>query len=107
MYLKALIKKFKGELNESLDILRKCFNYNNNNILIMKEIGKSLSLMGKFSMAIEIYEEIIMRVENDWECFHEKGLCHMNLKDYDTAMACFQQALSIFNNEYTYCYFIN
>ncbi len=101
MYLRALIKRYQGDVNDSLDLLRKCFNFNDNNILIMKEIGKSLSLLGKHQMAIEIYEEILIRIDNDWECLYEKGICHMNLKDYETALMCFQHAQSIQPNEHT------
>lgn len=101
MYLKSIIKRYRGELNESLDVLRKCYSYNENNLNIMKEIGKNLLLLGKFKMSIEIYDEILMRDENNWEAFHEKGVCSLNLRDYDMAHACFTKALSINNDETT------
>jgi Bardet-Biedl syndrome 4 protein len=69
--------------------------------MIMREIGKSMSLLGKHAMAIDIYDEIISRSENDWEAWHEKGTCCMNMKNYDIAYECFEKALSLCNNEQT------
>ena len=53
-------------MNESLELLRKLYNYNESDIQSMKEIGKSLSLLGKYKMAIDIYNEVIQRNEKDW-----------------------------------------
>ena len=61
MYIKALVKRSRGEVNESLEILRKLYNFNENNLQSMKEIGKSLSLLGKYKMAIDIYNEVLLR----------------------------------------------
>jgi tetratricopeptide (TPR) repeat protein len=41
-----------------------------------------------------------MRIDNDWESLYEKGLCHMNIKDYETSLMCFQHAHSIQPNEH-------
>jgi Bardet-Biedl syndrome 4 protein len=100
-YLKALIKRYSGDINESLDLLRKCYSFNESNILIMKEIGKSLLLLGKFKMAIEIFDEILIRQEDDWEAYQEKGVCSMNIKDFEMAHACFNKALELNQNENT------
>jgi Bardet-Biedl syndrome 4 protein len=67
----------------------------------MKEIGKSMSLLGKHTSAIDIYDEILMRSENDWEAYHEKGVCCMNLRNYEASYACFEKAMSLFSNEQT------
>lgn len=101
IYIKSLIKRYNGEVNESLDLLRKCYSYNESDIMIMKEIGKSLMLVGKFQMAIDIYDEILLRAEDDWESFHFKGVCNLNLRDFDMAMACLNKADEINKNEQT------
>ena len=103
-FLKSLIKRYRGEINESLDLLRKCFSYNEHNPQIMKEIGKSLLLLGKFKMSIEIYDEILSKHEDDWESYQEKGICNMNLQDYEMANSCFTKALELNNNEGTLIY---
>jgi len=101
LFIRSLIKRFNGEINESLEIQRKCYNYNENDISIMKEIGKSLLLIGKFKMSIDIFDEILLKNEDDWEAYHNKGVCNMNLKDFEMALACFNKALEINNNEHT------
>jgi Bardet-Biedl syndrome 4 protein len=104
IYLRALIKRYKGEVNESLNLLRKCYNLNDSSISVMKEIGKSLLLLGKFKMSIEIYDEILSRNEDDWEAYQEKGLCNLNIQDYEMASACFNKALEICYNDQTLIY---
>jgi Bardet-Biedl syndrome 4 protein len=95
----ALIKRHRGEINESSDLLKKCFSFNENNLAVMKEIGKNVILSGNYRRAIEIFDEIITLNENDWEAFYQKGLCYMNIKDFETAIACFNKALEISPNE--------
>lgn len=46
-------------------------------------------------MAIDIYDEIISRKTDDLESFYQKGICMMNLKDYEIANACFIKANTI------------
>ncbi len=98
-YLKSHIKRSKGDINESLELLRKCYSFNENNSELLKDIGKSLLLLGKYRMAIDIYDEILSRKNDDSEAYFQKGLCCMNLKDYDMASAIFMKANSIRSDE--------
>lgn len=50
-------------------------------------------------MAIDIYDEILSRKNEDSEAYFQKGICCMNLKDYDMASACFMRANSIRSDE--------
>ncbi len=68
LFIKSLIKRYNGEISDSLDLLRKCYNFNEFNLEYLKEIGKNLELLGRFRMAIEIYDEILERNEDDWVC---------------------------------------
>lgn len=99
LHIAALIKRHRGEINQSTDLLKKCFSFNENNISIMKEIGKNIILSGNYRRAIEIYDEIISLNENDWEAFYHKGICFENLKDYDSAIACLNRSNEISPNE--------
>ncbi len=99
IYLKSQIKRSRGDLNESLELLRKCYSYNENNSELLKDIGKSLLLLGKYKMAIDIYDEILSRKNQDVESFFEKGICYMNMKEYDMANACFMKANQIRSDE--------
>ena len=108
IFIKGLIKRYNGEISDSLDLLRKCYNFNEFNIEYLKEIGKNLALLGRFRMAIEIYDEILVRNEDDWVNFiiiqdilHNKGVSQMNLKMYDEAHISFNKALGLYHNEQT------
>lgn len=99
LLIRSLIKRHNGEINDSLDLLKKCFSFNENNTGIMKEIGKNVILVGNYRRAIEIYDEILNIKDNDWEAYYHKGVCYYNLKDYDSASGCLYRALEINKNE--------
>lgn len=101
VFIKGLIKRYSGELEKSTELLKKSYNYNINDIFLLKEIGKNLLLTGKFKLSIEIYDEAIDAFPEDWECFHYKGIACMNDGLYEMAQACFEKALSINHNEFT------
>jgi Bardet-Biedl syndrome 4 protein len=52
-------------------------------------------LLGKHKQAIDVYEEAQRVGVEDWEIWHNKGLCQLYLKDYEAAAACFRKANSI------------
>lgn len=99
LFIKGLIKRQNGELEKSTELLKKCYNYNINDIALLKEIGKNLLLTGKYKLAIDIYDEAIEAFPDDWECYHFKGIASMNNSSYEMAQACFEKALSINYNE--------
>ena len=109
LFIKALIKRYNGEISDSLDLLRKCYNFNEFNIEYLKEIGKNLELLGRFRMAIEIYDEILERNEDDWvpniinfqDTLHNKGVSQMNLKLFQEAHTSFDKALNLYHNDQT------
>lgn len=101
LFLKGLIARQKGELEKSTEHLKKCYNYNINDIFILKEIGKNLLLTGKYKLSIEIYDEAIEFFPNDWECYHYKGIACMNDLSYEVAQSCFEKALELNTNEST------
>ncbi len=101
LFIKGLIKRQDGELEKSTDLLKKCYNYNINDIALLKEIGKNLFLTGKYKLAIDIYDEAIEAFPQDWECFHYKGIASMNDQSFEMAQACFEKALTLNLNEST------
>jgi Bardet-Biedl syndrome 4 protein len=103
IYVKALILRHSGRIQESLQLLQAATCLNPDNKENLKQVGRSLYLLGKHTSAIEVYEEILsMGKADDWEIFHSIGLCHMYLKDYDRAIECFQQANSINRHDATF-----
>ncbi|KAJ0400743.1 hypothetical protein P43SY_005464 [Pythium insidiosum] len=103
IYIKALILRQSGRIQESLQLFQAATCLNPDNKENLKQVGRSLYLLGKHTAAIEVYEEIIsMGKSDDWEIHHSIGLCYMYLKEYDRAIDCFQQANAINRHDATF-----
>jgi len=103
IYLKANIKRQQGEIQESLVLFQQATALNPYNKANLVQVARSLFLLGKHQAAIDVYDEAI-RVNGapDWESVHNKGLCYMYMKDHNSALATFQEALSIQKHDATY-----
>lgn len=102
LYTKALIKRQKGQVQESLALFQAATTINPHNIANLKQVGRSLFLLGKHKAAIDVYEEASKIGAPDWEIMHNKGLCLMYLKQYDKAIECFRMAIDIQPHDSTY-----
>ena len=47
------------------------------------QVGRSLYLLGKHKAAIDVYDEAQRLGKEDWDIWHNKGLCYMYLKAFD------------------------
>jgi Bardet-Biedl syndrome 4 protein len=99
------------------------------NVNNMKQVGRSLYLLGKHKTAlgevaqhllllhnlfmthitnktntliIDVFEEAEQLNSEDREIWHNKGMCYLYLKQYDKSLECFELANSIQRNEITY-----
>ncbi len=59
-------------------------------------------LLGKHKSAIEVYDDTQRSGAEDWEIYHNKGLCYLYLKNYPKAIECFQVANSIQRHDSTF-----
>ena len=59
-------------------------------------------MLGKFKAAIEVYNEANRAEREDRDVLFNLGLCYRQLKLYDKAIKCFQEANDISKNEETY-----
>ena len=66
IYVKALIKRANGELQESLTLFQAATVLNPHNVANLKQVGRALYLLGKHKAAIDIYEEAKSYSEEDW-----------------------------------------
>ena len=89
IYVKALIKRQRGEIQDSLQLFQAATCLNPHNICNLKQVGRSLYLLGKHKAALDVYEEAQRIGIDDWEIWHNKGLCNMYLKQYESAADCF------------------
>uniref|UniRef100_A0A7S1X3Q1 Bardet-Biedl syndrome 4 n=1 Tax=Tetraselmis chuii TaxID=63592 RepID=A0A7S1X3Q1_9CHLO len=103
VFLKATIKRQQGKIQESLQLFQQATALNPNNPANLRQVARSLYLLGKHKAAIEVYEEArrVGGVE-DWETMHNKGLCFMYMKAYDRALEAFQAANEIQKHDATY-----
>jgi len=102
IYVKALIKRQRGEIQDSLQLFQAATCLNPHNICNLKQVGRSLYLLGKHKAALDVYEEAQRIGIDDWEIWHNKGLCNMYLKQYDGAADCFKRANAIQRHDATY-----
>ena len=102
IYIKAMIKRANGELAESLQLFQAATVLNPHNVANLKQVGRSLYLLGKHRAAIGIYEEAKAYAEEDWEISHNMGLCFLYLKNYEKAEDCFVKANVIQRHDATY-----
>jgi Bardet-Biedl syndrome 4 protein len=93
-YIQALVHRQEGRIVEALDIFQKCV-VENPTLINIKQVAKSLALLGRYRVAIDAYKEALTRTTNDWEIFHNLGLCYMQLREFEEAKQCFSQALQI------------
>jgi len=102
IYVKALIKRQQGEINESLQLFQAATCLNPHNIANLKQVGRSLYLLARHKAALDVYEEALRIGVEDWEIWHNKGLCNMYLKQYVESADCFKKANAIQRHDTTY-----
>ena len=96
--IKALIARSGGHISESLSLFKDChalYRYSCDTSYILKEIGKTFYLLGKFSDSADIYNNVIHRNKEDWDCYYHIGLIYMNVKNYKKAEEFMNRAFSL------------
>ena len=73
-YLKALILRIKGQIHESLDLFKKCHLLDPANPDYLKQFGRSLYLIGRHKLAIDVFDDCLNFDHEDWEVYFYKGL---------------------------------
>lgn len=102
LYVKALIQRQRGRIQQSLQLFQQATAINPHNTANLKQVGRSLYLLGKHRAAVDVYDEASKIGSPDWEVLHNKGLCFMYLKQYEKAIECFRIANDIQPHDSTY-----
>lgn len=102
IYVKALIMRQRGQIQQSLQLFQAATCMNPNNVLNLKQVGRSLYLLGRHKQAIKVYDEAISLAQEDWELYHNKGLCYLYLKAFEQAIDAFQEANDIQRHDSTF-----
>jgi tetratricopeptide (TPR) repeat protein len=98
----ALILRHQGRIEESLTTFQAALCLNPTNVNNLKQVGRSLYLLGKHKTALDVFEEAEQLNSEDREIWHNKGMCYLYLKQYDKSLECFELANSIQRSEITY-----
>jgi Bardet-Biedl syndrome 4 protein len=102
LFVKALILRHKGRIEESLTTFQAALCLNPTNVNNLKQVGRSLYLLGKHKMALDVFDEAEQLSSEDRDIWHNKGMCYLYLKQYEKALECFETANSIHRHEATY-----
>ena len=110
IYVKALVQRRRGRIQESLQLFQAATALNPHNVQNLKQVGRSLYLLGKHKAAVEVYEEAEKMAaekrdddgKEDWEIHHQKGLCYARSKQFGAAAECFMRANAVSRHEATY-----
>ncbi|KAH3798764.1 hypothetical protein DPMN_152367 [Dreissena polymorpha] len=105
VYVQALILRMEGKIQESLELFQTCALLNTSSGDNLKQVARSLFLLARHKAAIDVYNEAEKLSVNDWEICHNKGVCHMYLREMDKAKECLQKAIGFKRHEISYFLF--
>ncbi|XP_020290163.1 Bardet-Biedl syndrome 4 protein homolog isoform X1 [Pseudomyrmex gracilis] len=99
-YLKGLILRKEGKIQDSLDCFQTAYNVNPTNVNNVKQIAKSLFIMGSHKRAIDAYTEA-EKISNlpDWEIYHGLGEAYAKLNLFQDGKKHFKRATELTKNE--------
>ncbi|XP_076165097.1 Bardet-Biedl syndrome 4 [Ptiloglossa arizonensis] len=102
-YLKGLILRREGRIQDSLDCFQTAYNVNSTNVNNVKQIAKSLLIMGSHKRAIEVYLEAEkISTVPDWEIYLNLGECHAKLNQLYEAKRHLKRSMELTKNELPY-----
>ncbi|XP_074863292.1 BBSome complex member BBS4 isoform X2 [Carettochelys insculpta] len=102
VYVQALIFRLEGKIQESLELFQTCSILNPQSADNLKQVARSLFLLGKHKAAIEVYNEAAKLNQKDWEICHNLGVCYMYLKHFNKAKDQLNNALQLNRHDLTY-----
>ncbi|XP_051153981.1 Bardet-Biedl syndrome 4 protein isoform X2 [Leptopilina boulardi] len=102
-YLKGLILRADGRVQDALECFQKCLEINSTNVNNKKQIAKTLFLLGRHEQAVENFTEVIEKMRNpDWETHHNLGECYIKLNHPEDAIKHLKTAIELTKNEVPY-----
>ncbi|XP_068131858.1 Bardet-Biedl syndrome 4 protein [Hyperolius riggenbachi] len=99
VYVQALLLRLEGKIQESLELFQTCAILNPTSLDNLKQVARSLFLLGKHRAAVEVYNEAARLNNKDWEICHNLGVCYLYLKDYTKSKEQLNLALQIHRQE--------
>ncbi|XP_025075758.1 Bardet-Biedl syndrome 4 protein [Pogonomyrmex barbatus] len=99
-YLKGLILRKEGKIQDSLDCFQIAYNVNLTNVDNIKQIAKSLLIIGSHKRAIDAYMEAEkISAVPDWEIYHGLGEAYVKLNQLQEAKKHFKRSTELTKRE--------
>ncbi|GIY35229.1 bardet-Biedl syndrome 4 protein [Caerostris extrusa] len=86
LYVQALILRHEGRIQESLELFQTC-SILNTSAENLKQVARSLFLLGRHKNAIDVYEEAARMNSKDFELCHNLGICQLHILEGDIKAA--------------------
>eukprot|EP00128_Syssomonas_multiformis_P002047 Colp12_sorted_trinity150504_noHs@1037 len=102
LFVKALLKRKEGNIQESLQLFQQARKISPKNVNILKQVARSLFLLGRHKAALEIYQDAATVRPDDWEILHNQGICYLHLKMYEEAKQMLTKANGVQRHDITY-----
>eukprot|EP00794_Sanderia_malayensis_P018662 gene18662-20544_t len=102
LFVRGLILREEGDIQGSLTLFQKTTQLNPQNVANLKQVARSLFLLGRHKAALDAYAEISNITPMDWEITHNQGVCYMYLKDYDKAKNCLKTAIQFSKHDISF-----
>ncbi|XP_034237387.1 Bardet-Biedl syndrome 4 protein homolog isoform X1 [Thrips palmi] len=102
-YIQGLILRHEGKIQESLECFQICHSLNQRNVDNIKQVARSLFLLGLHNVALEAYLEAQQVSKTpDWDIFHNLGECWLRLGEHGKAKEALRQAVQLGRHERSY-----
>nr|CAD7571259.1 unnamed protein product [Timema californicum] len=100
---KGIILRHEGKIQESLEYFQICHVLNPRSVNNIKQVARSLYLLGRHRLAVEAYLEAeAVATKPDWAIYHNLGLCLVHVGEQAKAKENFLRALQCSRQEETY-----
>ncbi|XP_071869305.1 Bardet-Biedl syndrome 4 isoform X2 [Bombus fervidus] len=102
-YLKGLILRREGKIQDSLSCFQAAYNVNSTNVNNVKQIAKSFLIMGSHKRAVDAYLEAekILNIP-DWEIYFSLGECYTKMNQLYEAKKHLKRSIELTKNELPY-----
>ena len=80
-----MLLRLRGEIVESLKLFQRALERSPRSVDFLKQIARSLFLLGRFKGSLDVYLEAARLSPTDWEINHSIGMCYLNLNEYEEA----------------------
>ena len=84
-WIQALIHRQNGRLSDSLKYFKLCHVLDSENPDFLKQIAKTLKLLGRFKIAFKVANDALQKAPNDWELYYLLAGIKENQGDYNAA----------------------